>query len=60
MDPKRLVYVVVGCLCIMIAIFAEEFHTTLVPTWMIPHRIGRLCFSIVGIMLILVGLFARF
>jgi len=59
MDPRRLAYIVVGGLCLVIGVFAEEFHTTLVPTWVISSRIGRSCFSVVGAILIVVGLFAR-
>ena len=60
MDPRRIVYVVVGCLCILIGIFAEGFHTATLPMRVVSSRIGRFCFYIVGALVIALGLFAEF
>ncbi len=60
MDPRRIVYIVVGCLCILIGIIGNQFETTTSPARVISAPIGRICFGVVGAFLISVGLFARF
>jgi hypothetical protein len=59
-DPRRIVYIVVGCLCILISIIADQFETATKPGRIIANPIGRTCFAVIGAFLIGVGLFASF
>jgi hypothetical protein len=59
-DPRRIVYIVVGCLCILISIIADQFETATKPARIISNPIGRTCFAVLGAFLIGVGVFASF
>jgi hypothetical protein len=59
MDPKRLVYIAVGCICILSGVFANQLRAAK-PTQRVPILSGRLFLTVLGVFLILVGLFAPF